>query len=135
MRHPWGSLCFLVVSILVDKSDNLLYLKENGMILKTYTVSTGKNNSTPVGTFKVTVKLENPTWYKKPGTVIPPLDKRNELGTRWIGLSKKSYGIHGTTEPEKLGRQVSSGCVRMKNGDVEELFKNVKTGTEVMIRD
>ena len=135
MRHPWMALGLLTVSILVDKSENLLYLKENGKVLKTYTVSTGKKNSTPVGIFKVATKLENPAWYKEPGVVIGPFDKRNELGSRWIGLNKKSYGIHGTLEPEKLGRQVSHGCVRMKNSDVEELFSQVRPGTEVAIRN
>ena len=135
MRHPWMALGLLTVSILVDKSENLLYLKENGRVLKAYTVSTGKNNSTPVGIFKVTTKLENPAWYKEPGVMIEPFDKRNELGSRWIGLNKKSYGIHGTREPEKLGRQVSHGCVRMKNSDVEELFNQVRPGTEVAIRN
>ena len=122
-------------TILVDKSDNTLMLKENNTVLKTYVVSTGTHNSTPVGTFKVTKKLENPTWYKPGGGVVGPLDKNNELGTRWIGLSMKGYGIHGTVEPEKLGQQVSAGCVRMKNKDVEELYALVKPGTEVIIRN
>ena len=124
-----------VLGVWVDKSDNTLALKLGGHILKTYTVSTGVNNSTPVGTFKVTTMLENPTWYKGSGAVFGPHDKRNQLGTRWIGFNKKGYGIHGTTEPEKLGRQVSAGCVRMRNRDVEELFTFVKPGTVVTIRD
>ena len=122
------------VTILVDKSDNTLTLKEDNVVLKTYAVSTGAMNSTPVGIFKVTTKLENPTWYR-PGAVLGPHDRRNQLGTRWIGINKKGYGIHGTIEPEKLGRQVSAGCVRMKNEDVEELYSLVRPGTEVIIRN
>ena len=121
-------------SILVDKSSNKLMLYFGDKLLKTYVVSTGANDSTPLGTFRVTTKLENPTWYK-PGKVAGPQDKRNRLGTRWIGLSAKGYGIHGTTEPEKLGQSVSAGCVRMRNKDVEELFPFVKPGTEVTIRN
>ncbi len=122
------------LSVLVDKSDNKLYLNENGKVLKTYIVSTGANNSTPVGVFKVTDKLEDPTWYKT-GAVIPPGSKENQLGTRWMGITAKGYGIHGTTEPEKLGQSVSAGCVRMKNEEVEELFSLIPSGTEITIQD
>ena len=122
------------LSILVDKSDNTLVLKGDQDILKSYVVSTGTNNSTPVGTFKVTDKLENPTWYKA-GAVKKPGDKDNQLGTRWLGISAKGYGIHGTIEPEKLGQQVTAGCVRMKNEEAEELYSLVPPGTDVTIQD
>ena len=102
--------------------------------MKTYVVSTGTNNSTPVGVFKVTDKLINPTWYKS-GAVVPHGSPANVLGTRWIGLTQKGYGIHGTTEPDKLGQQVTAGCVRMRNEEVEELFGFVVPGTEVTIVD
>jgi lipoprotein-anchoring transpeptidase ErfK/SrfK len=118
----------------VDKSTNTLVLKGDQDILKTYTVATGSNNSTPVGTFKITDKLENPTWYKA-GAVIPPGGADNQLGTRWLGINLKGYGIHGTVEPEKLGQQVTAGCIRMKNEEVEELYSLVPPGTEVTITD
>ena len=121
-------------TVWVDKSDNRLTLKEGNAVVKTYVVATGTKNSTPVGSFKVTTMLKDPTWYK-PGQVVGPHDERNHLGTRWIGINKKGYGIHGTTEPEKLGQQVSAGCVRMKNRDVEELFSIVKPGTPVIIQN
>lgn len=120
-------------SLLIDKSDNTLTLKSGGKPLKTYRVSTGKNNSTPVGVFKITDKLEHPTWYKPGGGIIPPKSPKNELGTRWMGITKKGFGIHGTLEPEKLGQSVSAGCVRMKNEEVEELFNLVPPGTQVTI--
>ena len=122
------------LNILVDKSDNTLLLKGDEEILKSYIVSTGTNNSTPVGAFKITDKLENPTWYKS-GAVLPPGDKDNQLGTRWMGITAKGYGIHGTLEPEKLGQQVTAGCIRMKNEEVEELYSLVPPGTEVTIQD
>jgi lipoprotein-anchoring transpeptidase ErfK/SrfK len=118
----------------VDKSQNLLFLKRNGEVVKTYVVSTGKDNSTPIGTFKIVNKLENPTWYKA-GAVIPPDSPDNILGSRWLGFDLKGYGIHGTTEPNNLGEQVTLGCVRMKNQEVEELFDIVPLGTEVIIID
>lgn len=119
-------------SIVVDKSQNLLFLKENGEIIKTYKVATGANNSTPIGTFKIVEKLVDPVWYSA-GAVIPAGSPKNILGTRWLGISKAGYGIHGTTDPGSLGTQVTAGCVRMLNADVEELYTIVPTGTEVEI--
>jgi lipoprotein-anchoring transpeptidase ErfK/SrfK len=122
------------VSLFIDKSDNALLLKVGPESLKRYIVSTGRNNSTPVGEFRITTKLEHPTWYKE-GEVIPPFTEANHLGTRWIGISLKGYGIHGTVEPHLLGQQVSHGCIRMKNEEVEELFRWVPTGTVVKVVD
>jgi len=121
-------------SIVVDKSQNTLLLKTGDTIFKSYTVSTGANNSTPVGTFKIVEKIPNPPWYK-PGAVIPAGSPENVLGTRWLGLTKEGYGIHGTTDPKSLGSQVTAGCVRMANQDVEELYSIVPVGVEVTIVD
>lgn len=121
-------------SILVDKSQNILILKTNEEIIKTYTVSTGKNNSTPVGNFKILNKLTNPTWFKA-GAVVAPSSPENILGSRWLGFDLPGYGIHGTTEPQSIGRQVTEGCVRMSNPEVEELYWIVPVGTEVIIVD
>lgn len=121
-------------SIVVDKSQNQLMLTENNKFIKNYTVSTGKDNSTPIGTFKVVTKIENPVWYTQ-GAVVPPDSPQNILGTRWLGIDKKGYGIHGTIDPSALGQQVTAGCVRMSNADVEELYTIVPVGTEVTIVD
>lgn len=121
-------------SVVVDKSQNILILKGNETVLKTYIISTGTNNSTPAGIFKITDKLIDPTWYKA-GAVVPPNSPENILGTRWLGIDKPSYGIHGTTEPEKLGQQCTAGCVRMRNDEVEELYDIIMPGTEVTIVD
>lgn len=121
-------------NIFVDKSQNILLLKSEDEIFKTYTVATGLNNCTPVGTFKIIEKIVDPPWYK-PGAVIPAGSPENILGTRWMGLTKEGYGIHGTTKPESLGTQATAGCVRMANKDVEELFSIVAVGTEVTIVD
>ena len=122
------------LSILVDKSDNTLTLKGGDQVIKVYSVATGKDNSTPVGTFKITTKLENPTWFKA-GAVKKPGDADNQLGTRWMGFDLAHYGIHGTIAPESIGTQATAGCVRMKNEEVEELYKIVPPGTEVTITD
>jgi lipoprotein-anchoring transpeptidase ErfK/SrfK len=122
------------MSIVVDKSMNILTLKSGNVIVKTYRVATGINNCTPVGSFKIINKIVNPPWYTA-GTVIPPDSPKNILGSRWLGLSAQGYGIHGTTEPQSIGSQVTSGCVRMKNAEVEELYALVPQGSEVVIVD
>lgn len=125
----------LKFSIAVDKSQNILTLKADGNVFKTYRVATGKNSSTPVGTFKIITKIIDPPWYPPQGKVIPSGDPKNVLGTRWLGISKPSYGIHGTIDPASIGKAVTEGCVRMKNAEVEELYSIVPEGTEVVIVD
>ena len=120
--------------IVVDKSQNQLLLTENNQFIKSYPVATGKDNSTPVGTFKIVTRIPNPVWYTQ-GAVVPPDSPENILGTRWLGIDKKGYGIHGSVDPNAIGQQVTAGCVRMHNKDVEELFDIVPVGTEVTIVD
>lgn len=120
-------------SIVVDKSENIMTLKFNDEVFKIYKISTGKNNCTPVGVFQIVdPRLKNPTWYKG-AEVVAPNTPENILGTRWLAISKKGYGIHGTTSPETIGTQETSGCVRMTNPDVEEIFDVIPIGTEVTI--
>ena len=121
-------------NIHVDKSQNILILKDGNEVVKTYIVSTGENNSTPVGEYSVTTKLVDPVWFNK-GIVIPPESPENALGTRWMGFDLPGYGIHGTDEPETLGSQATAGCVRMLNAEVEELYSMVPKGTTVVIVD
>ncbi len=121
-------------SVLVDKSQNLLILKSNAEIIKTYRVSTGKNNITPVGTFKIVNKLVNPDWTHE-GKVIAFGSPENILGTRWLGFDVPGYGLHGTTQPESIGQQVTAGCVRMINREAEEIYDILPPGTEVTIMD
>ncbi len=122
-------------NIFVDKSQNILILKDGEEMLKVYTVSTGENNSTPVGTFTITSLLENPVWFNS-GVIVPPESPQNVLGTRWLGFEEApGYGIHGTIEPETIGRQVTAGCVRMLNDEVEELYSLIPRGTKVVIVD
>jgi LysM repeat protein len=123
-------------SVMVDKSQNILLLKRNEEPIKTYVVSTGKENSTPVGTFKIVTKLKDPTWFRKDiGVIVPPDSPDNILGSRWLGFDLSGYGIHGTTDPESLGSHETKGCVRMKNEDVEEIFAILPRGSQVTIVD
>ncbi len=121
-------------NIYVDKSQNILILRDGNDLIKIYQVSTGENNSTPVGTYKIVNKLVDPVWFK-PGAVVPPESPDNVLGSRWMGFDLPGYGIHGTVEPDKIGQPVTAGCVRMRNEDVEALYSLVPTGTEVVIVD
>lgn len=120
-------------SIVVDKTRNTLILKADEKMIKLYHVGTGTSGSTPAGDFQITNKLINPPWYKTGEGVVPYGDPKNILGTHWLGLNITGYGIHGTWEPESIGKQSSAGCIRMLNEDVEELFKIVPSGTPVTV--
>ncbi len=121
-------------SIVVDKSQGRLLLTDSNQFVKVYQVATGKDQSTPVGTFKIVNKIPDPVWYTQ-GAVVPPDSPENILGTRWMGFDKSGYGIHGTDDPTPVTEQASAGCVRMTNRDVEELFSIVPLGTEVTVVD
>lgn len=124
--------------ILVDKSDFQLTLLIDGQYVKQYDVGIGKDDKTPVGKFEVAEKLIKPVWYSGDG-VYPYGHPKNVLGTRWIGLKDKpglyGYGIHGTAEPESIGKSESNGCVRLRNEDVEEIYAFVTTATRVTIQE
>ena len=123
-------------SVIVDKSQYTLTLKENEDIFKVYKVSTGKQTTpTPVGDFKIVNKMVDPVWYSPKDGPIPQGDPRNILGTRWMGINKPGYGIHGTTLPDTIGKSMTAGCVRMLNSDVEELYGILPVGTQVTIID
>jgi lipoprotein-anchoring transpeptidase ErfK/SrfK len=121
-------------NILVDKSQNILLLKDGSEVLKVYHVSTGESSSTPVGQFKIVNKLVDPVWFNR-GVVVPPESPENVLGSRWLGFDIPGYGIHGTIEPETIGQPITAGCVRMYNREVEELYNIIPIGTEVVIVD
>ena len=120
--------------VVVDKSQNQLLLTQDDQFFKTYPVATGTNGSTPVGSFKILNKIPRPVWYRQ-GAVVPPDSPENILGTRWLGLDKQGYGIHGSVDSGGIGKQVTAGCVRMHNEDVEELYAIVPVGTPVTIVD
>ena len=116
--------------IVVSLPDRKLALIENEEIVSIYPVAVGAPHSpSPVGTFNVVTRVANPTYYK-PGKVIAP-GAANPIGTRWIGLSAKGYGIHGTDSPASIGSAKSHGCIRLRNEDVERLFERVRAGDVV----
>lgn len=119
--------------ILVSIPDRKLALIDDGKVMKVFPVAVGKDSSpSPEGTFTIKTRLANPTYYHK-GTVVAP-GPQNPIGTRWMGLSEKGYGIHGTNAPNSIGKAASHGCIRMGKKDLEELFTMVKVGDTVEIR-
>ena len=126
------------LSLLVDKSDYTLTILLNGYFIKQYPVGIGESDKTPVGVFFVDNKLINPTWYSPEG-VYKYGHPKNVLGTRWIGFEDKDdlygYGIHGTADPDSIGKDMSNGCIRLKNENVEELFDFVKAKTRVVMQE
>lgn len=122
------------VRIVVSIPDRKLALVEGERVVKVYDVAVGKASSpSPEGEFTIETRLTNPTWYG-PKQVIGP-GTSNPLGTRWLGLSARGYGIHGTNVPRSIGKAASHGCIRMRNADVEELFELVQTGATVQLLD
>ena len=97
----------------------------------------------PAGELKVTAVAENPTYYYDPANNLKGVDveeklklppgPNNPVGVVWISLSEKGYGIHGTPDPEAVGKRASHGCIRLTNWDALELAKHVQKGTPVKI--
>lgn len=131
----------------ISKKSQRIYLKDvdtrvankPDKTLANWPVSTARYSaSTPVGRFKVVSKFENPPYSGRHG-YYPAKHPKNPLGSRWMALNVGHFrtgvtiGIHGTNEPDKVGQAVSDGCVRLRNPDVETLFKLVKVGMPVVI--
>ncbi|MEC0180870.1 L,D-transpeptidase [Paenibacillus peoriae] len=107
--------------IVVDKSRHRLGLLSGNVLVRNYSVGLG-GEKTPEGKFVITDKVVNPNGKSN-----------GEFGSRGMQLSATNYAIHGTNEPDSIGKNESLGCVRMSKRDVEELFALVPSGTEVVI--
>jgi len=116
--------------IVVSLEDRKLALVEDGQVKKVYSVAVGKPSTpSPVGTFTIERRVANPTYHHNGKTVLP--GPGNPVGTRWMGLSKHGYGIHGTNEPKSIGKAASHGCIRMSQADLEEFYELVAVGDTV----
>lgn len=135
--HPGDRLRVLNgdFSVVINKTKNYLYVYLNNKFFKAYRVGTGEFGKTPVGDFKITDKIVHPPWWRPDGKQIPYGDPANLLGTHWLSLNVRGYGIHGTWEPDTIGRQSSAGCVRLLNEDIEELYALLPVGTAVTIEE
>jgi lipoprotein-anchoring transpeptidase ErfK/SrfK len=133
-RSAWGGAPGVSPArrIVVSLPDRKLALIEGHAVVAIFPVAVGAPVSpSPIGTFTIEKRLASPTYYG-PGKVIAP-GPSNPLGTRWLGLSVKGYGIHGTDQPRSIGHARSHGCIRLRNRDVEALFDLVRAGDVVEI--
>jgi len=118
--------------IIISIPDRRLALLQDGELVKVYPVAVGAEDSpSPDGEFTIINHAANPSYWHEGKEVLP--GKNNPIGTRWMGLSLKGYGIHGTNVQSSVGRAVSHGCFRMKKKDVEELYSRVQVGDQVSI--
>ncbi|HTB19064.1 MAG TPA: L,D-transpeptidase [Bryobacteraceae bacterium] len=116
--------------LIVNLPARKIALVQDGRVVKMYSVAVGKKSTpSPSGAFHVASHVMNPT-YSHEGKVVGP-GPSNPVGTRWMSLGFKGYGIHGTNHPESIGHAASHGCIRLRNHDVEELFELVRVGDEV----
>jgi lipoprotein-anchoring transpeptidase ErfK/SrfK len=119
--------------IVVSIPDRKLALMEGDRVVRVFDTAVGAARTpSPSGSYNIVARVTDPTWYTH-GRIVPP-GKANPLGTRWLGLSLKGYGIHGTNNPASIGHNASHGCIRMRNRDVEELFEMVSLGDAVELR-
>ena len=108
------------MKILVDISEKRLYLLDGNKLIKSYIIASGRlKTPSPIGSWRIVNKAK---WG-------------GAFGTRWMGLNVPwgRFGIHGTDTPSSIGYDASAGCIRMRNQDVEDLYRHVKVGTPVAI--
>jgi len=132
-------------TIVIDTKQNFLYLVERNGKARRYGVGTGKPGFEWAGTHKITNKREWPDW-RPPAEMIKREAAKgrylptylaggieNPLGARALYLGTTEYRIHGTNQPWTIGGAVSSGCIRMRNEDVVDLYERVNVGTTVEV--
>lgn len=124
------------VEMIVFKHDYRLVILADGRFIREYPVGIGRDDSTPEALFTIEEKMPKPTWYAPDG-VYPFGHPKNILGTRWLGFNDTDdfagFGLHGTSMPETIGTQASSGCIRLANADVEEVYAIVPQGASIRI--
>ncbi len=132
-------------TIIVDTEGRFLFLVLEGGQARRYGIGVGRPGFEWAGTHKVTRKAEWPDWRppaqmiereKRKGRVLPefvPGGVENPLGARALYLGSTLYRIHGTNQPWTIGQAVSSGCIRMRNEDVMDLYERVGVGAKVIV--
>ena len=128
-------------TIVIDTPNKFLYLVEAGGRAMRYGVGVGRPGFTWSGMHSISTKKEWPDWVppeemlqRQPG--LPHFmagGPNNPLGARAMYLGSTLYRIHGSNEPWTIGHNVSSGCIRMRNADVIDLYSRVKVGTRVVV--
>ena len=119
--------------VLVSIADRRLAVMENGKVLAYFPVAVGAAvNPSPTGEFEIVNRVANPAYYHQ--GMVMAASAHSPVGTRWLGLNLKGYGIHGTNAPRSIGRAASHGCIRLRNRDVERLYAMLRVGDVVSIR-
>ncbi len=133
-------------TIVIDTKNRFLFLVQSGGKAKRYGVGVGKQGFSWKGGQRISRKAEWPTWTppkrmiereRKKGRILPASMKggiNNPLGARALYLGNTLYRIHGTNQPWTIGKAMSSGCIRMRNEDVTDLYNRVPVGTRVVVR-
>jgi lipoprotein-anchoring transpeptidase ErfK/SrfK len=133
-----------VIIVKVDTKTNTLEVRQGERLIAAYPAAVGSVQTTsPIGEWKVRHITKLPTFRydkemlqhgKRSGNfyLLPP-GPRNPVGVMWIALNKKGIGIHGTNEPDSIGRAASHGCIRLANWDVVRLATKIKSGDSVSI--
>ena len=136
-----GPLNQRINRVVANKAEKTLYAYNGDKLVATYPTTIGSDATpSPQGTFKIINKVKMP-WYKatvgdgadKKVYMLPP-GPNNPVGVVWMGLSKPSYGLHGSPKPEGISRQASAGCVRLTNWDVLEVYANIENGATVVLK-
>ncbi len=129
-------------TIIISTAERRLYLVEPGGQAMRYGVGVGRKGFTWGGVQTITRKAEWPGWTPPPQMIkrrpdLPRYMKGgidNPLGARAMYLGGSMYRIHGSNEPDTIGQAVSSGCIRMTNADVADLYERVRVGTKVIVQ-
>lgn len=128
-------------TIIIETSERRLYLVlEDGKAMK-YGVGVGRDGFRWAGTHRITRKAEWPGWTPPPAMrkrvpglpAYMPGGPENPLGARALYIGSTLYRVHGTSEPWTIGQAVSSGCIRLTNDDVADLYERVKVGARVVV--
>jgi L,D-transpeptidase ErfK/SrfK len=124
--------------LVVDLSDRRVVLYKKSQSLASYTLAIAKEGwETPVGSFKVLDMERNPTWIHPITNIAVPPGADNPLGKAWIGFwsdGNTEIGFHGTNEEDLIGQAVSHGCLRMRNQDIEAIYRQIAEGTPVVVQ-
>ena len=118
--------------VVVSIPDRKLAVMESGRVVKIFSTAVGAPESpSPSGVFQIVNSIPDPTWYTK-GRTVPP-GPSNPLGPHWLGLNLKGYGIHGTSNPQGVGRDDNLGSICVGKRDLQDLYGILSVGSRVTV--
>ena len=128
-------------TIVIETGERRLYLVLDGGKAMKYGVGVGRDGFTWTGTHRITRKAEWPGWTPPPQMrkrvpdlpAFMPGGPDNPLGARALYIGSTLYRVHGTSEPRSIGLAVSSGCIRLTNEDVADLYERVQVGARIVV--